>query len=319
MKLRNLLFCIILIISGLTNSQAQNYSVLTTIDSSSIQVGDPIRLRFEINAPKDVRIKLPSAGDALSGHIEVLKKLQVDSANLAKRVWIMQVTSFDSGTQVIPSLPFVFISSTKNDTLYSDSLKIEVSLLPTDSTKVIADIKPPVDVPLTFKEVLPYLLVGLGILIVLAIILWLIYRLRSKKSLIPSFKKIDPPHVRALQNLQKLKEEKLWQNGFVKEYYTQMSDIIRLYLEERFDIQALEQTTSEIMSQIEYQNHLVDYKRDIYEILEMSDLAKFAKVLPEEKDNVHCMDLAVAFVEKTVPSVNNTDIKNDNTLIINEK
>ena len=318
MKLRNLFFSILLIFTGLASSQAQNYSVLTTIDSSSIQVGDPIHIRFEINAPKDVRIKLPSAGETLSSHIEVLKKLQVDSSNLAKRIWVMQVTSFDSGTQIIPSLPFVFISSTKNDTLFSDSLKIEVSLLPVDSTKVIADIKPPVNVPLTFKEVLPYIVGGLGGLVVLAIILWLIYRLRSKKSLIPNFKKIDPPHVRALQNLQKLKDEKLWQNGFVKEYYTRMSDIIRLYLEERFDIQALEQTTSEIMTQVEYSNQVVEYKRDILDILEMSDLAKFAKVLPDEKDNIHCMDLAVAFVEKTIPSVNNADSKDDNSLI-NEK
>ena len=315
MKLRNLFLFSIIALLGFTSIYAQNYTIRTSIDSTSIKVGDPIHIRFEISAPNNIRVLIPSFGDSLSKGVEVLKKIQVDSANKSNRQWVMEVTSYDSGKQVIPSLPFVFISGNKNDTLFSDSLKINVSLLPTDSTKVLADIKQPVNVPLTFKEVLPFLIWGVGGLLFIILIVWLIYRLRSKKSILPNFKKIEPAHVRALRNLQSLKDEKLWQNGFVKEYYTRMSDIVRLYLEERFAIQALEQTTSEIIKELEQSNQIVSYKQEIVEILEMSDLAKFAKVHPEEKENVRCLEMAVAFVQNTIPSTNDVENKDDNTLI----
>ncbi len=308
MKLRNLFLLTILCIVGQFIVHAQNCSVKTMIDSASIKVGDPVHLLFEVSAPQNVQIRIPVAGEQLAKNIEVLKKIHVDSTDLSKRRWAMEVTSYDSGTHVIPSLPFVFINGNKIDTLFSDSLKLDVSLLPVDSTKVIADIKEPVSVPFTFKELAPYLVYGIGGLFVLFIIIWLIYRLRSKKSLLPNFKKPELPHEKALRELNLLKEEKLWQKGNVKEYYSRVSDIIRVYLEERFDIHALESTTAEISNQLQTSTQLSDYKQELLEILEMSDLAKFAKMQPDESSNIRCYELAVSFVEKTIPHTDNINV-----------
>jgi hypothetical protein len=285
------------------NAQTVHSRVRTTLDSSSIKVGAPVHLRFEIETNAGEKVVVPLLTDSSVKGIDIIQRLKADSVTKSKTVFNMLVTSFDSGTHVFPALPFVISNgSGRNDTVYSDSLRIEVSLIPTQGDK-IADIKGPEKMPFSFSEVIPYII---GVLIGIAIIaclLWIYLRWKNKKPLLPSFSKPELPHVRALRLLNDLQSQKLWQKGQVKEYHSQLSDILRTYLEERFDLQTLEQTTSDVLYEISSRPDIRPYFDEIRFVLETADLAKFAKLTPDDSYNTRSYDNAVSFIERTIPSV----------------
>jgi hypothetical protein len=167
-----------------------------------------------------------------------------------------------------------------------------------DTTKVIKPIKGPLSVPLTFREILPWLL--LAILAIL-IITGVLYYLKKRKKSEPVFQirtKIQlSPYDIALSELEKLRLKKLWQTGRTKEYHSELTDILRKYLEDRFNIMALEMTSQEIMDSVRIQKEI--HNESIVKlnfILSMADLVKFAKMQPLPAENDMSMENAVAFV-----------------------
>jgi hypothetical protein len=152
----------------------------------------------------------------------------------------------------------------------------------------MADIKGIEKVPFTFAEIMRYVLIILGILLIIAIIAYIIIRIKQNKPIIPVFKPAEPAHVIAFRELEKLKNEKLWQQGQFKQYYTRLTDIIRQYIENRYNVFAMESTSEEIVSdlkKLEIENKKV--LENLAQMLEISDLVKFAKAepLPEENEN----------------------------------
>ena len=171
-----------------------------------------------------------------------------------------------------------------------------------DLKKGFADIKKPYGAPVTFKEIAPWIL---GILLLLSVIFLVVYALNRRKKNIPIFslpsKPKLPPHVIALGELNKLKEEQLWQHDKVKDYYTRLTDIIRVYLEERFEVPAMEQTTHEILSEFKGKESQVSGKlySGLQRTLEVSDLVKFAKYTPLADENHFVLVHAFTLVEET--------------------
>jgi hypothetical protein len=149
-------------------------------------------------------------------------------------------------------------------------------------------------------EALPYILGVLG----LALLAWLIYYIvkkrRSQEPLIAPRKPREPAHVYAQRELDRLKEEKLWQHDKVKAYYSRLSEILRTYLWMRYSIKTLERTTDEILDSLQQSDFSDDhlYSR-LEDTLRLSDLVKFAKMVPSPSENEQSLDFAYEFVDKT--------------------
>jgi hypothetical protein len=187
-----------------------------------------------------------------------------------------------------------------NDTISSNQLTLKVAYPPMDSTWQPNDVKPPIEYPVTFAEAAPYVFGGL---LIVALIVFLIYFLHQRNKNKPLFfrpKPKEPPHIIALRDLKKLKDEKMWQQGKTKEFYTRISEIVRVYIEDRFSIPAMEQTSDEILQVFEQLKACA--KEDLEELRNVfytSDLVKFAKFTPTPDINENCFRHTELFVEKT--------------------
>ena len=156
--------------------------------------------------------------------------------------------------------------------------------------------------PITFSEVLPWFLGGLGIILMGLLVF---YYIKKRKSAQPVFKIRSKPklpaHIIALNDLEELRMQKMWQSGKVKEYYTAMTDIVRLYIEERFEISAVEMTTEEILKDLRNENLDSEIQNKLGQTLVLADLVKFAKETPLPLDNDNCLTYSVDFVQNTIP------------------
>ena len=194
------------------------------------------------------------------------------------------------------------------DTLWSDdSLRLHVATFQIDSTShAIFDLKAQRDLPFRFAEVSGY--VKWGALVVLAVLaaLWLLQRYLARRgsSVRALFRPAppQPPHVVAIEALETLHNQKLWQNNRHKQYYSALSDILRTYLAGRYGIGALEMTSDEI---IEAMRHVDQLPRkcalDLTTLLRDANLVKFAKAMPDAEQNEADYLKAYYFVEETKP------------------
>lgn len=304
MKIR---FYIIIAFSVLmTNySLSQNITLDAYLDTNHILIGDQINLNFEITCPKNVEVEFPFFNDTVTKEIEIIEQSKIDTSfadNLLKLRRKVLITSFDTGALVIPPLYFKLKFDTINDTISSYPLSLNVYTVPVDTTQqAIMDIKQPYDAPITFKEILPYILYVLAAIL---LILTAYYIIKKRKKKEPIFKVItkpkEPAHVIALRELDKLKDSKLWQQNKIKEYHSELTEIIRRYIENRYSVMALEQTTDEILSILKNSSMLEQPQYELlYQMLQLADLVKFAKVIPLPDENDISIKNAYLFIHET--------------------
>jgi hypothetical protein len=218
---------------------------------------------------------------------------------------ILRITSFKEGNYIIPPFSFMVENQGAKDSLQSNSLTFDVITLEVDTAKGIADIKKPIDTPFTFKEFiqeyLPYIIV---ILLVVAIGIFVWYYLKKRKEhkpLINISRPKDPPHVLAFNKLDELKEKKLWQKDKFKEYYSELTEILRVYIEDRFNLPAMECTSDEIFTMF-YKKNLVSDEafEKLKRVLIIADLVKFAKEKPLPDENENSFKEGYFFVKDTI-------------------
>lgn len=281
------------------------------IGADSIRLGSQTVIDFSITTTQDYFWQWPLFDEKITEKVEVVRQTGIDTTSqqnsdlllLKKQIVI---TSFDTGYYAIP--PFVFRYKPDGDTSWStvetEAFLLYVSGLDVDANAPIRDIKEPIGAPLTLMEILPWLL--LTILIVASILYYRHYlKKRRARALLahkPAKPKI-PPHTLAMDALDQLRQKKLWQSGRIKEYHTEITDILRHYLEGRFDIMAVEMTTSEIR-EITFARPLPSQAREkLLIIFERADLVKFAKSMPLPAEHEESFMLAVDFVRSTIPVV----------------
>jgi hypothetical protein len=293
-KLYKLLFAFTLLFSvAIVN--AQQIKATARLDSTNILLGDQIKLFLEIDYPKNTKVEFPQIPDSLSGFIEVLNKSKIDTVDLADRAFQKQIrwytiTSFDSGSYRIAPQWFKININGTIDSVPTNSVTLNVYSMKIDTTRGLTDIKMPYGAPVTLKEVTPYIL---GVMLIGAIIFLILYSIRRKKKNMPFFalpvKPKEPPHIIALRELDRIKNEKIWQKDKTKQYYSEVTDVLRNYIEDRFEIRAMEETTDEILDNFMYRKDLLSEKSYQYlsQILSLADLVKFAKykTLPDD-DNI---------------------------------
>lgn len=298
---------IVLLLGSIHTLQAQQVTVKASIDSTHILIGDQLKLLLEIEKPKDLKVQFPQVPDTFSSKIEVVNRSKVDTFKLdnKERIRLTQslfITSFDSGRHQIPPFYFRMKNGQVLDSAATRELMFQVHGMKIDTAKGPVDIKTVYAAPVSLKEVMPYIL---AIILLAAIIFFIFYYIRWKKKNVPLFAKqekpAEPAHVIALRELDRIKTQKLWQQEKLKQYYSEVSDTIRIYIQNRFDIPAMEQTSSETLGIFKQQKALVeDNTRDqLQHILSLADLVKFAKYTPLTDDNNQTLMNAYFFVNQT--------------------
>jgi len=298
MAIVGLLVCLL---TGASALSAQTV-IKATIDSTSILIGQQTKIHLEIAADKGQSLQLPLISDTLTTGVEVLNISKIDTTDIGNNRMKMNydylITSFDSALYLLP--PFRVISGA--DTVLSDQLALKVSTLQVDTeSKKFYDIKDIRKPPFVLMDYLPFFLLILTILAVIALAAFIIYRLVTKKSLMP-FKKEEPyvpPHIRAIRRLDAIKAEKLWQAGKIKEYHSEITDTLRKYIEERFDIGAMEMTSGEILADIKKYSAPDGAYDNLKQILILADFVKFAKYNSLPDENELSMMNAYLFVNNT--------------------
>lgn len=303
---RNLLFGLVILLSSTyLHLSAQTFQAKAVLDSNRILIGDQIHVDFTVTVPQNAAFIVPSVTqEALSGSgIDLVGSSAVDTTINGQNVSYHQqwtITAFDSGAYVFPSIPV--LSPDSQLLAQSQALPFFVNTVAVDTTAAIRDIKGIAKVPLTFKEVLPYLLIGLAAAAVIALLVWFILKHESKSKPKKKVVKAKPkvkPHITALKELEKLKVKKLWQNGQVKQYYSELTDILRTYIDGRYDINAMEMISSDILKELEGKDLPQQLRKELEQTLGIADLVKFAKMEPLPDDHDRCFKQAVNFVHET--------------------
>ncbi len=290
---------------------SQSIKVNAVIDSSKIRIGEQTKLdlyvTYDANAQQKLKIDWPSFEDTISGKVEIISKTVIDSTIPDKNnPGIIQyhqqfiISAYDSGYFAIPPFKFVVNDDTANPVL-TEALFLDVKTVPTDTTDAtIKDIKAPFNEPFDWKWYLPTVYTIGGILLLIALIVYLIIRYTKKKPVeVVEQKPLVPPHILALEQLDKIKSEQVWKEGKTKEYYSAITDTVRLYIEGRFGVQALELTTDEIMRA--FKSQVVDAlsKEKLQQLLVLADLVKFAKQIPIEQEHNLALQNAFDFINGT--------------------
>lgn len=290
---------------------AQQVRVDAVLDTSRMRIGEQAKIDIYVtysSREKDIKIQWPSIGDTLTGKVEVVSVSPIDTTlpdktNSSKIFQHQQilVSVYDSGYFAMPGFKFVVNNDTAN-ALYTNPLFLEVHTVPTDSSATkLKDIKAPFEEKFNWKWYLSYIywISGVVVLLIIVVIVTLYYARKNKQVILEPEKPKIPAHITALAALENIKEQQVWKEGKVKEYYSSISDTIRTYVEERFNVHALESTTDEIMTAFRSQVIDKDSKDKLQQLLMLSDLVKFAKMSPIEEENSFTLQNAFDFVNGT--------------------
>lgn len=299
-------FATIIALSTFQVSLAQEVQVRSALESDTILIGDQILYRIDVAQPLDINVSFPSFTDTITGHIEIISTIERDTTVIQDDyIQVRQdylITSFDSGYHEIPSQKLNILEEGNKIDIFTDPAYLRVLTMPLDTTQAIFDIKLPYGEPITLSEVLPYILAFLLLATGIFFLIRFMRNLRNKRKGIVKKKPDEPAHIVALRELDRLKADKLWQNNKLKDYYTRLTDILRSYLEGRFDVHAMEHTSEEILEELKQlgfnDNRLFKKLKDT---LLLSDLVKFAKLKPLPQDNETCILDAYIFINETKP------------------
>ena len=263
------------------------FAQTATLDSNTILIGQQINFTIT-NKVTSTKI-WPTYNEFLVEGIEIIKASKIDTTDgVITQEFV--ITALDSGSYFIP--PIAFSENSKTEGLL---LNVQTIILAEDAE--LKDIKQPIEEPIGWSDIWPWLLCILILSLLIFIVKKYIFN-KNKPSIIIKPKVIIAADISALKELNALEKAKIWQEGNVKEYHSQLSEIIRRYTENRFQFIALELTTDEILQELK--SILSDDQlNNLSTLLQRADLAKFAKSKPIDTENMESMVLAKGFVNAT--------------------
>ena len=282
--------------------------VSAAIDSTTLFIGDQTDLHISATCDADEQVQLPMLSDQLIQGIEIVDRTIIDTTTLSDgRIQYNQyltLTSFEDSLFYIQPLPFV----SGNDTIWSESLMLNVvQPFEMDSTDLaITDIKGIYRAPIWWWGFLRWILLALAIAGAgiggYQLITYLQSRIGKRNEDAVAAEPLRPAEEVALEKLDAIREQKIWQSGQVKEYHTQLTDVVREYIARRFEVSSAEQTSDETLRAMRV---ILNNKKELYEqlrkMLTLADLVKFAKWTTTPDENELSLRSAYAFVKETTP------------------
>lgn len=286
-------------------------------DSSRFPIGSQLKLTIEIPFIHGEQVKWPQLKDTLTKSIEILSKsgidtIAIDGTNKKNLRQVLNITSFDTGFIVIPPLNFEIIKQGSSPVIVAtEPLLLQVDKPKIDPAADIKDIKPIYKAPITFKELLPWIVLILAVGLITYFILFFLKRRKKQPTIQPVQRIKTPAWEIALKKLDVLKSEQLWQKGNIKEYYTQLTDILREYFELRFNVSASEMTSTEIQEAVLPHVNDENVMIPLRNVLFLADMAKFAKAQPGTYENEQSILYGIEIVNSTRPLIAEVEKKSD--------
>ncbi len=278
----------------------------SNFSQDTILIGDQVEWSAKVKVPQDVTVWLDSLSNPVVPGVELISGFTFDTISSKKRKELdielkAILTSFDSGSYYLPRQVIYFYKGEELvDTLVLNERNLEVTTVPIDTTTYeMFDIKPQIKYPVTFKVVFPWVLAGLAILGLIYVLFVLLKRRRENRPVFGKPVVQDPPHIVALRNLEKIREQKLWQSNKEKEFYTEVTETMREYIESRYNLPTFEKTTAEIMDSLVGAGAQGEEFEELKEMFSVADLVKFAKYKATEAENERAIPVAVRYVNAT--------------------
>lgn len=305
---RSLITYAFLLVSFLTVNGQQ---VKIQIEPSEIMIGKPAVMTIEVEVPANGIMVWPDVTEATDQRVEILRFGVPDTIKKeGNTISLRQVHTITAWREdFIPIPPLEFVQIAHDDTLRfsSRAMLFQVKGVDVDMEAHYKDIRPIFSIPVTPREVIPYVLIALAIGAVLFLIIYYLRKRENKQEKPTIWEKPDvPAHIAAISSLEVLKGKRLWQQGKTKAYHIELTDILRKYLYKRFQIDATEMTSREIMEKlpIHIEDHtLIDSFKSI---IELADLVKFARFQPLPDENSLVMNKSIDFIKGTIPTENIT-------------
>jgi hypothetical protein len=279
---------------------AQPVSVKIKTDSRQYLIGDYIKLFVTVTNRPDVKYTFPSIKDSLAP-LEFISRDTIITKTLSdgrtESEYRFTFAAYDSADFYLHSftIPYTVAKDTAHYGITTDSIYLTVRRIAVDTSAEIKDVKPPI------RE--PYNWLMLIIIILIAVSLgfggYHAYQeyFRKRKNEKPEPVVVKTPYEIALERLKSLEEKKLWQSGQIKEYHTEITDIIRRYFEIVFHFPALEETSGEIILHLKNANAPWELIATTDEFLSNADMVKFAKFTPLPHINTVMMEQAYKIIE----------------------
>jgi len=285
------LIIFILIILSNKISLAENFQA--TLDTNAILIGQQIKFSLKCS-DLNSEINWPILTDSILNGIEIIKFSKIDTIyNKDTSITYYQefiITAWDSGAYYIPPIKL-------NNNLVSEGFLLNVFSIDIKESDSLKDIKKQIEAKFSLLDYWIWILV----LLIVLLGIYLFNKFFNKSNQTATTKKVIikiAPNIIATNALDKLEKKKLWQEGKIKEYYSEISEILRTYIDSRFNIIALELTTEEIINKIS-KNISSESTKELRTLLLRSDLAKFAKSKPIDVENNESMLLAKKLVDQT--------------------
>ncbi len=305
-KLLSHIAALLVVFTPFDGFTAVDRSVSVNIDPKQILIGQPAQISIEIEVPSGGIIVWPDISKYEEKEIEVLRfgvpDTLVKTESSLRMRQVHRITAWKESYIALPPLEFLHIFDNDTVRFQSTAMLFEIQSVEVDMTDMIRDIKPIWNIPITFREILPYLLAAIGLGILILLIIKYLKRPKKVEEKQTLWEKPSvPAHIAAISSLETLRRKQLWQQGKTKQYHSELTFILRKYLLKRYGLDAVEMTTADIRRALP--KYLADESlvKKFNEIFVMADLVKFAKHAPDEDEHEQSLEMALDFVKSTIP------------------
>lgn len=308
---------VLLLCVGLFSSTPVLAQPTASPDKTNIQVGEPVTIILQ--APSRSEVVFPSLGDTLSKSIEIISKSKIDTLGVRKELLQQEIVVMAFDTGYLPVPPFEFLIDGKKTR--TDAFLLEVALIEMAEDDAPKPDKEILDVPFSIIDWIlvywKYIIGVLGALAAVGVLLWYLTYRRKKRQRQPAPQPEEPVVVRtpaeiALEALEQLKAKRLWETGAFKEHYSEVSFVLRQFIEDELKIDALERTSNQLLSALRTSPVDRRWQASLRNLFQDTDMVKFARSVPDAEAAQEAIRLAQRFVhehnqssaESEVPTTN---------------
>ena len=289
--------------------KAQNVEVQGKVESTDVQVGKPFTLDLSLKVPYGWFVEWNDfAIDTLSEQLDIIKRGNVErTADADSNVIVKQqltLMTFDTGQIQVPAVGLTYAKSFDDPMrmqAFTEPIDLYATTIAVDTLQPYKPIVGPIDAPIQMKEVFPWIL---GVLLLALVVVGILYWRKHRKTKVDADGNIVrgpviPPYDKAVDDLKRLREEKMWQSGKVKEYFSTLTDIAREYIEGQFGVNAVEMTTDDILEEVKPLRFSSETYNKLKETMEVADLVKFAKYSSSNLESENAMNSMTDFVNES--------------------